>query len=137
MSSRLLQNIREKMGVCYTIGAGTFDSYEYGGLDIGASVQKGRGDEVTQAIMHELARLREEITQEEFDRAVKRMRVSHNMSLESLQNRAFGNASQLFTWGMIRSPETYLQALNQVTLAEVQAYAQKYLVPENMFTGRV
>jgi predicted Zn-dependent peptidase len=59
------------------------------------------------------------------------------MSLESLQNRAFGNASQLFTWGYIRSPEDYLKALDAVTLAEVQAYAQKYLVTENMFTGRV
>lgn len=70
MSSRLFQNIREKMGLCYYISGGHYANSDDGLFMIRAGMEKERFDIGMEAIYHEIAQIAQgNITMEEYEKA--------------------------------------------------------------------
>lgn len=88
MSSRLFQNIREKCGLAYSIGAGHSAYVGTGTFDISAAVSPENTALVAELIEKEIRRAKSEgLTAEELERAKQQLRGSYIMSNESVGAR--------------------------------------------------
>jgi zinc protease len=92
-------------------------------------------EEALEALDAEVNRLREKrVSKEEIARAVKQARALFAYGSESITNQAFwlGHAEMFATYDWFL---TYLDKLEKVTPAQVQAAAQKYLRPQSRVVG--
>ena len=132
-SSRLSQNLREDKAYTY----GSYSSFSSDPVTASFTASASTRSEVTDSsivqMMYEIERLRNEPVGEEELTSIKNyMTGGFARSLESPQTIA------RFAYSIARFNlpsdyyQTYLQKLNSVTAADVQAMAQKYLVPEKM-----
>lgn len=131
-SARLFRNLREDKA--YTYGA--YSDYNsdklIGSFSASASVRNAVTDSAIAQFFYEFERIRTEpVSQEELDAAINYLIGSFARSLE--------NANTVATFAINTArynlPEdyyqTYLQRLSSVTIEDVQATAQKYILPEN------
>jgi predicted Zn-dependent peptidase len=131
-SARLFRNLREDKA--YTYGA--YSDYNsdqlIGSFSASASVRNAVTDSAIAQFFYEFERIRTEpVSQEELDAAINYLIGSFARSLE--------NANTVATFAINTArynlPEdyyqTYLQRLSAVTIEDVQATAQKYILPEN------
>lgn len=114
--------------------APSIDPYLY---TVNAILRPGRSiDEAETALLSELERLADEpISQTELDKALKRARVQFIMAGESVtgQGQMMGMAEMIagdFGWY-----ENALEALNEVTLQDIERVREKYLRSENRNVG--
>jgi len=131
-SGRLMQNLREDKA--YTYGARSQLSADdlVGNFNAYASVRNEVTDSSVTEFMYELRRLRDEpITVEDLKLVKSSMTGSFGRSLESPQTMA-RFALNTFRYKLPKDYyQTYLQRLDAVTIADVQAMAQKYIKPDN------
>lgn len=134
-TSRLYQALVEG-GLAAAVGGdlpATIDPFLY---SIWITVRPDRTPEdALEAFDREVERLRREpIRAEEVAKAIKQARALFAYGSESITNQAFWlGFSEMFadyTWF-----ESYLDRLAQVRVADVEAAAQKYLVPSNRVVG--
>ncbi len=95
MSARLFQNIREKYGLTYSIGAGHSAYIGTGTFDINAAVSPENTERVAELIVKEIKKVKEGgLTPKELERAKVQLRVSYIISNESISARmqALGRA---------------------------------------------
>jgi zinc protease len=114
--------------------APSIDPYLY---SVNAILRPGRSiDEVESALHKELERLaKDPISQNELDKALKRARVQFIMAGESVTGQAMmlGMAEMIagdFSWY-----ENTLEALNEVTLEDIERVREKYLQSKNRNVG--
>ncbi len=70
MSSRLFLTVRERLGLAYDVSSGLMDYADAGALEVSAGVDPARLPAALEAILAELARLRDEtVSDEELDKA--------------------------------------------------------------------
>lgn len=133
-SSRLFMNLREKKG--YTYGA-----YSSIGADklitsfsANASVKQTATDSAITEIIYEIRNLRDNgITEEELINAKANLSGSFGRSLESpstIANFAINTERYKLPQDFYA---TYLQKLNALTVADINAAAKKFLKPDNMY----
>jgi len=92
-------------------------------------------EDVEKAAFEELARLRqEEVTDEEFERATKQVKAQFVYGSESVTDQAYWMGS-METIGVQESLGEFLAKVEQVSKADVQRVAQKYLTSENSTVG--
>ena len=131
-SGRLMQNLREDKA--YTYGARSQLSSDdlVGSFNAYASVRNEVTDSSVTEFMYELRRLRDEpISAEDLALVKSSMTGSFGRSLESPQTMA-RFALNTFRYDLPKDYyQTYLQRLDAVTIADVQAMAQKYIRPDN------
>jgi len=133
MSSRLFQNIREKQGLCYYIGAKHYTSYDHGVFFIRAGIDKKRFDFGVEQIFTEIAAIATgDITDEEFIQAIGNSIGKLQMGIESSDDMANFFWMQQLIYGSIETIEDQLQAFTAVTKEEVKAMASK-LVKDNLY----
>lgn len=131
-NARLMQNLRENKA--YTYGAySNLESDRFNGsFTASVSVRTEVTDSAVTEIIKELERMRNEpVTAEELDLAKKYMAGSFARSLEDPRTAArFALNTQL---NQLQTDHyaTYLQRLDAVTLADVQAAANAFLHPDN------
>ena len=99
MSSRLFQEIREDLGLCYSISAFHWGYRETGLFGIHAATGEDDLARMMPAIADSIARTIVTVTEEEIGRAKAQMRASLLMSLESPATRASQIARQILVWG--------------------------------------
>ena len=88
MSSRLFQNIREKYGLVYTIGAGHSAYIGAGTFDISAAVSPENVERVSELVVKEIKKLKaEKLTAEEILRAKIQLKGNYIMSNEHVGAR--------------------------------------------------
>jgi predicted Zn-dependent peptidase len=131
-SSRLMQNLREKNA--FTYGArSSLSADEYvGSFTASASVRNEVTDSAVHEFMAELMKINKEgVTQDELDAAKASIAGSFARSLESPQTVA----SFAINTARYNLPKdyyaNYLKNLEAVTLEDVKAAAQKYILPNN------
>lgn len=98
MSSRLFQNIREKYGLVYTIGAGHSAYIGAGTFDISAAASPENIERVSELVVKEIKKLKaEKLTEEELLRAKIQLKGNYIMSNEHVGARmqTIGRASLL------------------------------------------
>jgi zinc protease len=134
-TSRLYQAL-VKTGVAAGISGGLQESIDPYLYTVGVTVNDGRTPEEAEAVvLREFERLSNEgITQAELDKAKKQARAAFAYGTETVTNQAYFLAqSEIlgdYTWF-----DKYVEKLAAVTVADVQAAAQKYLQPRTRTTG--
>ncbi|MFT4536032.1 MAG: zinc protease [Saprospiraceae bacterium] len=131
-SGRLMQNLREDKAYTYGSRSSLSANSLIGNFNAGASVRNAVTDSSIHEILFEMDRLRKEpVTADDLQLVKNSMAGSFARSLESPQTIArFARNTYKFNLPADYY-ETYLQRLEVVTIADVQAMAQKYIRPEN------
>lgn len=117
------------------VGGGLYPSIDPYLFTISVTVRDGRTpDEVQAALDREIARLANDVTQEELDKARKQAKALFAYGTESVTGQAFWLAFSenfsSYTWY-----ENYLAMLEAVTLDDIRDAARQYLRPSQRVVG--
>ena len=133
MSSRLFQNIREKYGLTYAIGAGHSAYTDTGTFDISAAMSPDKTEIVAELIDKEIKRIKSEgLTCEETERAKTQLRGNYLLSNEGVGSRmqALGRAA-LIDKPLI-TPEETVGKIMAVTTEDVSEMIDRIFVREKL-----
>jgi predicted Zn-dependent peptidase len=133
MSSRLFQNIRERLGLAYAVFSELNPYRDTGCLAVyaGTSVESAR--KVVACIMDEFSRLKQErVGDEELRRSKDYMKGSLMLSLESTSSRMANLARQQMYFGRFFSLDELLENIERITADDVQRTAQSFFKPEQI-----
>ncbi len=124
MSSRLFQKMRDEMGVCYYVRAGSDEFTDHGVFSISAGVDKNRLIESVEAILSECRRLMNELVSPEELRKVKDY-IGGNvfLGLESSDSVAEFLGMQEVLKGEVKKPQEMISKIEKVTAKDVQKLA--------------
>jgi predicted Zn-dependent peptidase len=125
MSGRLFTEVREKRGLCYSVGASYASLKEIGSILGYAGTSNDRAQATLDCFIAELHRLSQGVSKEELDRAKIGLKASIIMSGESTGARAGAIAHDYFMRGRIRPLEELAAAIDGVTVDQVNEYLKK------------
>ncbi len=133
MSSRLFINVREKLGLVYSIHAER-ELCDLGGyFAVVFSCTPKNTAKVIEVVSHEIAKLRQEgVTATELTKARNFRHVNVLFQSESTVAVNNGNTDQLMEYGRIDSTDAYLRKIDQITVADLQAVIDQYLRLDRM-----
>ncbi len=131
-SGRLMMNLREKRAYTYGAGSSLKSDKLLGEFNAGAQVRNSVTDSAITQFLYEMKRLQDEPVSEED------LRLTKNVMAGEF-GRALESPATLATFAMntvrYNLPSdyyaTYLERLEKITVADVQAMAKKYLKPDN------
>ena len=132
-SSRLLSNIRERMGLVYEIASYPTLFSDVGSVDIYTYTKKANFEKTVKAIMGEIHGLVEQgITQEELRRTEERVFSQMQLTMDSPLSMAswFGIEELLISPDKPERPEVQAEKVHNVKLEEVAAVTKEIFVPE-------
>ena len=133
MSSRLFQTVREKHGLCYSIGSFTSSYEEAGMLAISTAVGRDAEMKALALIRREVETFRNDgITDEELRRARELIKSGIILSLESSSSRMNRLGSSLLSLGKCLTADEIIERYDAVTKGDVLALAQELLDPAQM-----
>ena len=132
-SSRLYREIQQNQGLVHSIGAGNYTPGCPGLFGVGAITDPDKRDAATAAIRAEIRKFQTQpITAAECQKAIKLSLSGHYERLKTMAGQAADIGSNELLVGDPNYSEAYLTALRQVTPADVQRVAKKYLTDENL-----
>lgn len=135
MSSRLFINVREKLGLVYSIHASLELSDIGGYFDVVFSCTPKNTKKVIDIVLQEIQKLHEQgITAQELEKARNFRRVRRLFDSENTVAINTRNADELREYGAIKTTEEFFKILDALTVEDVNAVAKKYLVPSKMST---
>ncbi len=126
MSGRLFTEVREKRGLCYSVGASYSSLKGYGSVLGYAGTSNDRAQATLDCFIAELERLSEGVSKEELDRAKIGLKASIIMSGESTSGRSGAIAHDYFIRGRIRTLDEIAAALDAVSVEQVNAYLKQH-----------
>jgi predicted Zn-dependent peptidase len=124
MSSRLFTEIREKKGLAYDIHSYVDHFRDVGSFVVYAGVDSGKVETAIAAIIGELRRLREGVTEEEFVRARELTKGKLQLRMEDSQNIALWLGSQEILKRQILNVEEIISIVDSVTRDEMYEVAE-------------
>lgn len=131
-SSRLYQNIREKLGITYQINSFINFYRDASSFGIYFSTNTGSFDKAMKNIEKELTRFREKgINERELKRAKEYLKGSILLSLESTSNRMIRMANLILNHGRIIPVEEVIGKIDAVSADEIKVLAEELLRFEN------
>ena len=134
-SSRLVQDIKENRKLVHGIGTGSFTLRDPGLFVIEASLDPSKETAALEAINAAVTSwAHTPFTRDEIEKARRIMLVGTLSSLQTMHGQAASYAEGELFMQSPRYSETYLEQLQAVTPADLQAVARKYLQPENRTT---
>jgi predicted Zn-dependent peptidase len=133
MSSRLFTTLREREGLTYYVRTQIENYTDCGYLSTQAGLRLEEIEKAIKIILHEYARLRNELVQENELRKAKDMIAGRlAISLESSDNMANWYAKQFLTRAEALDSEEFLAQVNQVTALDIQRVAQDIFINEKL-----
>lgn len=127
MSSRLFQEVREKRGLVYSVYSFT-SSYRRNGLfGIYAATSKDKLSELATVATAELLKMRDNITEKEFNRTKTQFKASLLMSQENCAAVCEQIANQTMIFGSPLKREDILSRINAVTIDDIRKMADKII----------
>ncbi len=133
MSSRLFQRLREEMGACYYIAAGTDTHTDHGYAAIWTGIDKKRILEVTGALLEECKRLTRELVTDKELQKVKDYMVSHlYMGLETTDALAGFYVSEEIIHNKCREPKEVEALIRKVTAEDIMKTAKELFTDKNL-----
>ncbi len=126
MSSRLYSRLRDQMGVCYYVRAGSDELTDHGTFTISSGVDKNRLIESVSAILEECKRFVDEpMSHAELQKTKDSMTGTMMLGLESSDQVAEYVAMQEILKKEIKKPDEIVRKIEKVTAAEVQKVARE------------
>jgi len=133
MSSRLFQNIREKLGLAYAVFSELTPYSDAGMMTVYAGTAKETAGQVIDLVIQEFRDLKERlVSEEELLRAKNHLKGSLMLSLESTSSRMSNLARQELYFGRFYSLDEILQSISTVTRQEVQQQALEFFQPDQI-----
>lgn len=131
-SSRLVARLKHEQGLVDSVWAySNTPTYDAGAYLLGATCDPDQVPQVQEALLTEIRRVHEEgVTAEEAERAKHLVRADLVFAQQTVAGRAESLGVNLLMTGDAEFDVHYLERLEQVTPAQVQAVAQHYLDPE-------
>ena len=125
MSSRLFEEVRDKRGLAYYVGAGNDTATDAGYFMIKAGVNNEKVYEAIKVIMDEIRKIKNEgVTAEELQRAKDNISGSTALGLEHSDAVANAYAGPVLFENKVLTPEEELGKIKKVTLQEVHQVAK-------------
>jgi zinc protease len=130
-SSRLNQYVREQQRLVFAIDA-NYTASEKGGLvTVTARMEPGTADRAEAAILEVIRRVRDEgVSEAERQRAIITAESGYAFDIETVEGLAKTYGQAETTWTLDNELQ-YLTRLRQITSAQIQAAARKYLGADN------
>jgi predicted Zn-dependent peptidase len=133
MSSRLFQNVREKLGLAYTVYSELTMYRDAGCMLIYAGTSQRSAGKVVECIVKELRELTDhKVTADELRRAKDHLKGSYVLGLESTSSRMGNLVRQELYFKRFFSLDEMLESIERVTADEVQKLAQQFFDPKHM-----
>ena len=133
MSSRLFQTIREKHGLCYSIGSFTSSFRETGLLAVSTAVNRDAEKKALALIRAEVDRFRQDgITAEELSCAREQLKSGIVLAMESTSSRMNRLGSAILLMGKCLSVDEIIARYDAVTADDVLRMARQTLTPERL-----
>ena len=131
MTSKLFQNVREKMSLCYSVGSSYYGSK--GIVTVAAGIDFDKEEATRAEVLHQLELCKQgEITAEELTAAKAAIR-SGLRSTHDTPGAIEGYYSTAAMGGLIYSHAGYMEAVEAVTVADVVACANKMQLHSTYF----
>jgi predicted Zn-dependent peptidase len=133
MSSRLFQNIREKLGLAYSVYSFMEANSDSGVMGVFMGADPAAVDRAFTALFEELNSIRiKGIMQHELEFAKTYLRGNVLIGLESTGNRMGQLARSELYWNRTEKIETTLNNIDKVTLNDIMRVANNYFTDKNM-----
>ncbi len=133
MSSRLFLNVRERLGLAYSVYSYVAGHKDTGQLVVYAGLDPGRFDLALTTILTELDRLRQEpVPADELARAKERQKVTLMFQLERSENLSAYYGLQETVLGQIMTPQERLERIEAVTADDVLRVARDLFRTERL-----
>ena len=128
MSARLFTEVREKRGLCYSVGV-RHETFRDRGTMVGyAGTGADRAQQTLDVTLSELKRLKDGVTEDEIDRVKAGLKSSLIMQEESTSARAGSIASDWYFLGRVRTFDEIQTVIDGLTPATILNYLEKYPV---------
>ena len=124
-SSRLFTEVRQERSLCYSVAARYSPAKDRSTINIHAGTTPERSQETIDVCFDELYRLKEGITQDEFNRTTLRMKSRLVMSGESTSVRANAVWSDFYALGRGRTLQERLDKIDSVKLSDVNEWLRQ------------
>jgi predicted Zn-dependent peptidase len=125
MSSRLFQEVREKRGLVYSVYSFSNSYFDGGLFGIYAGTGEAQAAETLRVIADELARARDDVSEEELNRARAQVKAGLLMGRESTGARAEQLAQQLMIFGRPLPVAEIVAELEAVDRARLMRVAER------------
>ncbi|WP_370931993.1 M16 family metallopeptidase [Bartonella sp. DGB1] len=125
MSSRLFQEVRENLGLCYSIYSFNFGYSDSGLFGIYSATSGSDIELLTETIIKELKKISEQITEEELHRAKTQYKAQLIMSQEHTESRCGQIARQILLNGHSLPNAILLEKINNITTEDLKNIAIK------------
>lgn len=124
MSSRLFQRIREKLGLCYSIGAYNYPLSREG-LFIVAGSSQSDAERAVSAIIDELKKSLDDITDKEIADAKTGLLGQYYITLDSVHATAEENCLSMLDHDEVKDSAKVINIINSITTEQVKTYMKK------------
>jgi predicted Zn-dependent peptidase len=133
MSSRLFQNIREKMGLAYAIFSDLSSYRDAGVLSVYAGTSLETAGKLVRCVLDEFKRMRDEkMPEDELRRAKDHLKGATLLALEGSGQRMNSLARYHMYFDRYFSPEELIEMLEAVTVDEVQTIAHSFFQSDRL-----
>ncbi len=125
MGARLFTEIREKEGLCYSVGASYQPMKDRGSVVAYAASLNKQAQRTLDKLLYELRRLPNGIEEEEVERVRVGLKTSLIMQQESTSSRALSLASDWYHLGRLRPFEEIESAVNGLTAKAILRHLER------------
>jgi predicted Zn-dependent peptidase len=132
MSSRLFIEIRDKLGLAYSIQSFSEHFLDSGAMMISAGVDTRKLKMAVTAILKELARLKEPISEEELSKAKELFKGRVMLRMEDSRSVAGWMGGQEILTGEILTIDEVINIVDGITAGELQKIARELLLEEKL-----
>ena len=132
MSSRLFLEIRERRGLAYDVHSYVNHFRDTGSMVVFAGVDTRKATQTVQAILGEMARLRDGVPEEELARAKESMNGRLLLRLEDTRAVSAWTGAQELLRDRIMSVEEAVSLINSVSVDDIQRVARTLFVQEKL-----
>ena len=133
MSSRLFEEVRDKRGLAYYVGANNDTATDAGYFMVRAGVNNEKVYEAIKVVMDEIRKVKDKgITAEELQRAKDNISGSMALGLEHSDAVANAYAGPVLFENKVLTPEEELSKIKKVTLQEVRKVAKEVFEDKNL-----
>lgn len=130
MSSRLFTEVREKRGLCYTVGASLHSLRDRAAVLCHSGTSADRAQQTLDVTLAELRKLELGVREEELDRLQARIKSGLIMQQESTSSRSGALAREWYHLGRARTLEEIGQLVDALTAQSINAYLAGQPEPE-------
>lgn len=132
MSSRLFTEIRDNLGLAYSINSYTDHFLDSGSVIVYAGVEPKNLEAVIKAITRELSRLKETISDTELHKAKELAKGRMLLRMEDTRNVAGWMGGQEILMNRILSPEQVISIIDNITADKLNQLARELMVSERL-----